>query len=441
MSSQHSPLRFVLFMFTLVFAGEAIFGLPFVVARVFRPTVLEVFGITNTELGLAFSWYGLVAMASYFPGGPLADRFPARRLMMVALLVSAAGGAYYASIPSLTGLKFLFAFWGLTTILLFWAALIRATKEWGGEHGQGRAFGLLDGGRGLFAAVLATATGLVFAALLPADVHSATLAQKTAALQQVIWIFTGLTAGASVLVWFFVPQPRKERVAQGIVPDEAQASAIGCESSANDRVSLPAIGAVLRNPAVWLQGVIVVCAYTGYKGTDDFGLFARDGFGFDDVQAAKLSTLAFWVRPVAAVGAGLLADRIHASRAVLLCFGAAMLGDLTIASGLLSPSVPWLLYMTIAGTSAAVFGLRGVYFALFDEAHVPPALVGTAAGLVSVIGYTPDIFMGPLMGVLTDNNPGAIGHQYLFGVLAGFAAIGLIATLLFQRVAARQWPR
>lgn len=418
MNSKHSPVRFALFMFALVFAGEAIFGLPFLVARVFRPTLLEVFQITNTELGIAFSWYGVVAMVSYFPGGPIADRFSARRLMVVALLVSGGGGAYYATIPSLAGLTLLFAFWGLTTILLFWAALIRATKEWGEEYGQGRAFGLLDGGRGLFAAVLATVTSLVFAALLPIDVESATLAQKTVALQRVIWIFTGMTAFAAILVWFCVPDSGKRTLAQH-------------NSTVNTRLSIQAIGVVLRNPAVWLQGIIVICAYTGYKGTDDFGLYAKDAFGFDDVQAAKLSTLSFWIRPIAAVGAGVLGDRINASRAVLLCFGALIVGDLAVAAGLLSPSTPWTLYMTIAGTSAAIFGLRGVYFALFNEARVPPAVIGTAAGLVSVIGYTPDIFMGPLMGVLTDNNPGAIGHQYLFGALAGFAAIGFVATLLF----------
>ena len=97
-----------------------------------------------------------------------------------------------------------------------------------------------------------------------------------------------------------------------------------------------------------------------------------------------------------------------------------------------------MLYLTLAGTSAAVFGLRGVYFALFDEAKVPPALVGTAAGLVSVIGFTPDIFMGPLMGVLTDKNPGALGHQYLFAALAAFGAVGLVATWLFVWITCRE---
>lgn len=142
---------------------------------------------------------------AYFPGGALADRFSARRLMSVALIVSAGGGAYYATIPSLGGLKLLFAFCGLTTILLFWAGMIRATREWRGDDKQCEAFGLLNGGRGLVPALLATATVAVFAALLPSAAESATLAQRGEASRQVIWVFTGMTVAAAALVWVAAP--------------------------------------------------------------------------------------------------------------------------------------------------------------------------------------------------------------------------------------------
>jgi hypothetical protein len=46
----------------LIVAGESVFLLPFVLARVFRPTFLDVFGLTNLELGTAYSVYGIVAM-------------------------------------------------------------------------------------------------------------------------------------------------------------------------------------------------------------------------------------------------------------------------------------------------------------------------------------------------------------------------------------------
>ena len=51
-----------LHMLILVLAGEMIFSLPFHTARFFRPTLLEAFNFSNTELGDAFAVYGVTAM-------------------------------------------------------------------------------------------------------------------------------------------------------------------------------------------------------------------------------------------------------------------------------------------------------------------------------------------------------------------------------------------
>ncbi|SVE09398.1 uncharacterized protein METZ01_LOCUS462252, partial [marine metagenome] len=164
------------------------------------------------------------------------------------------------------------------------------------------------------------------------------------------------------------------------------------------------------------------------------GLLARDTYGFNDVQAAQVATLAFWVRPLAALAAGSIGDKIGGPRTIAACFVLLIAGDLVVALGFLEPTAPWMLFTTVIAIGAGVYGLRGLYFAIFNDAGVPLALTGTAVGLVSTIGYTPEIFMGPLMGYLTDTYPGALGHQYFFGVLAGFAALGLCCTLLFQRL-------
>jgi len=161
-------------------------------------------------------------------------------------------------------------------------------------------------------------------------------------------------------------------------------------------------------PVVWLQAVIIICAYTGYKATDDFSLLSRDALGFDDVQASGIGTLAFWIRAAAAITAGFPGDRIDASRVIV--WGCVILigGCLLIASGVLVPGPAWMLIATIVTASVGIYALRGVYFALLAEGHVPLAYTGSAAGLVSVLGFTPDVFMGPLMGVLLDTSgPGA----------------------------------
>ena len=415
-----------LLLLALIAAGEAVFFLPFVLARVFRPTLLDVFGITNLELGTAFSLYGVVAMAAYFAGGPLADRFSARRLMAVALLATGLGGVVLAGFPTPRTMNLLWAFWGMTTILLFWAAMIRATREWGGQSRQGRAYGLLDGGRGLLAALVATASVAVFAALLPRDAATATPEELATAFRGVIWVFTGMTLGIAALVWILVPDSTPAGEA-GDPQDPENPQTV-------QKLSLSGVRAACRLPAVWLQAVIVVCAYTGYKATDDFSLLSRDALGFDDVQASGIGTLAFWIRAAAAIAAGYLGDRIDASRVILWGFAILIGGCLLIASGVLVPGPAWMLIATIATASVGIYALRGVYFALLAEGGLPLAYTGSAAGVVSVLGFTPDVFMGPLMGVLLDNSPGLPGHQHVFAAVAGFGAIGLLAALAFRRV-------
>ena len=134
---QISETRRMLTLASLVFAGEMIFSLPFHVARYFRPTLLQVFELDNATLGDIFAVYGITAMLACFPGGVLADRFSARGLMVIALLTTAVDGVLLSQIPDMRGLMWLFAFWGLTTILLFWAAMIKATRQWGGMLQQG----------------------------------------------------------------------------------------------------------------------------------------------------------------------------------------------------------------------------------------------------------------------------------------------------------------
>ena len=157
----------IMFMIGLILAGEAIVALPFHLARFFRPTVLELFQLSNTELGAGQGMYGIFAMLCYFPGGPLADRFPARKLLALSLWSTAAGGLYMATFPDYMGAVILWSFFGISTILFFWAALIRAARDWGGSDEQGRAFGILDAGRGLLAAVLASVAVVIFGFFFP----------------------------------------------------------------------------------------------------------------------------------------------------------------------------------------------------------------------------------------------------------------------------------
>ncbi len=399
-------------MLALILGGEAVFFLPFVLVRVFRPTVLEVFEVTNLQLGIIFSVYGIIAMISYFFGGPLADKFQSRKLIAIALASTSAGGLVLASYPSIANMKYLYAFWGLTTILLFWAALLKATRAWGTKNTQGVSFGLLEGGRGLSAALMATFAVGLFATLSPVDFDAITLEEKRIAFKEVIYYVSLFVFIIAIFVWFALPN-----------------NSIKLEDK-----SWPIIKKVAKMPAIWLQAIIIVCGYVAYKATDDFSLFANEVLHFNDVESASVGTMALWMRPISALTAGIIADRLSASKMIIISFAIMIFGATFIGLGLISYNLVWFYIFTIAIMSTGIFALRGLYFAIMEEGNIPLAYTGTAIGIMSVIGYTPDIFMGPLMGYVLDSNPGLVGHQNLFFVIAGFSVIGLIAAIAFRKI-------
>jgi nitrate/nitrite transporter NarK len=321
-----------------------------------------------------------------------------------------------STLPGPGGSMLIWGFFGLTTILLFWAALIRATRDWGGRDEQGRAFGLLDSGRGVLAAGLASIGAASFALLFPEGYGEASFEDKKEALRLVILGYSLVTALSGVFVWFAL----KERVARG--PDKPK-------HWKSHEGTWPHIARVLRIPAVWLISLGVVCAYVAYKGFDNYSLYAVQGFGLDDVEAAHIVALGAWMRPVAALAAGLLGDRFLVSRMTVVCFAVLLFSQLFFAIYTPQPSTAWVLLINVLIGSAATFGLRGLYYALFEESKVPIAVTGTAVGLVSVLGYTPDIFVSYIGGVLLDNAPGLAGHQHYFWFLAAFAALGLVVSI------------
>jgi len=410
-TSNSSTFSRWLTIFSLVFAGEMIFSLPFHVARFFRPTMLDVFQLTNTELGVSIAFYGIMAMLAYFPGGVFADRYSARKLMTVSLVATGLGGLYFAQIPNQLGLSVLFGYWGITTIFLFWAAMIKATRDWGGHLSQGKAFGILDGGRGLMAAATATLAVFILSSFMPENIENTSDTERRKALEAVIYLYTFLTFIAAALVWFLIGDSNKKT--------NTGQSSLGKN-----------IKGVIRNRAVWLQAIIVICAYSAYKGLDYYSLYAVDLLGMNEVDAAFFISGASYIRAISAIAAGFIVDRFSASKVISWLFGLLIIGYTLLSTITPNANVFIIVFTDIIITFVAVYGLRGVYFALLEETRVSGNLTGTAVGLISVIGYAPDAFFNLLAGLLLDSNPGLKGHQHFYMMLTTFAVIGLFATII-----------
>lgn len=404
------------FLLLLILAGESVFILPFVLSRVFRPTVLDVFGLDNLQLGFCFSVYGIVALLSYLFGGPLADKYPARKLIAVALWMTALGGLVYATFPSYTVLKILYGYWGFTSIFLFWAPMIKATRIWGGSASQGKAFGFLDGGRGLVGALFGLMGVLVFSLFVTTEIFALSISESRAAFKQVILLSSGIVILVGLLVWFFMKLDRKTE-----------------KEIIQEKITISQIQEVLRLPSVGLLMIIILCAYVGYKITDAFSLYARDVMLYDQVQSAQVGTFLLFLRPLIGVLIGILADRSKITFWLFVGFMVSGLGALLFALGLVSDSATVLFFISIFIVASGVYAARSLYFAVMERGQIPLILTGTAVGLISIVGYTPDIFAGPAMGYLLEHSPGVKGHQHVFWMLALFSFIGGIAAWYYYR--------
>ncbi|MBJ88311.1 MAG: MFS transporter [Woeseia sp.] len=397
----------------LILAGEMIYGLPFHTQRFFRPTMLEAFDITNTQLGDMFAAYGLAAMFSYFLGGPFADRYSARSLIAVSLILTSLGGLYMATYPGVWQMTALYAFWGISTSLLFWAALIKATRDWGGTNSQGIAFGILDGGRGLAAAVFAAfSVGILILYIPNADL--VTDAERKAGLRSIVLFYSLIGLLCSVIVWFLVPHEKT--------------------ALSEKRSLFTGIPQVIRKPLIWAQAAVIICAYCGYKGLDNYSLYAVQVLNMNEIDAAKLSTYGAYVRPIACILAGIIADRFDSARSICAMFILLVAAYGFLAFATLDSTSLLVIYLNLFVTFFAVFALRGIYYALLEETNTPKHLTGASVAVIAFIGYTPEAFFAPIAGRILDANPGVSGHHNFFAFLAIIALSGVLITLLLLRL-------
>ena len=177
----------------LVIAAGAIYPILYL-RQVYQPTMLDVFHISESQLGYLYSMLGTIFLLSYLPSGWLADRIAPRLLISFSLVATGLLGLVYSTAPSFNLLLVIFGGWGLSTGLTFWAAVIKRVSMIAGADEQGRFFGFLDGGRGLIEAMLATIAITLFAWLTQTKGEPAAVGFKI-----VVYMYAFLCIGLGVL--------------------------------------------------------------------------------------------------------------------------------------------------------------------------------------------------------------------------------------------------
>ena len=133
----------------LCFAGAMVYTFPFLRYSYYH-TMREALGVSHTQMGLMQAVNGVAATLGYIPGGWLADRYSPRKLLAISLIATGLSGFYFSTFPSYVGGLILYGFWGVSTLILFWAPFIKATRSLGSASEQGTLFGFWERGRGVW---------------------------------------------------------------------------------------------------------------------------------------------------------------------------------------------------------------------------------------------------------------------------------------------------
>lgn len=373
--------------------------------------------LDNMQLGLMGSAMGLTSTLFYWPGGWIADRISPRKLIAFSVISNALLGFWLATIPGFRVLLCIELLMGVVLTLTYWSAMIKMVRQLGRADQQGRYFGIFEGGRNVMTVAL-VAAGLYLFDRLGSDSN---------ALRSTIIFFSAVLLAIGVISWIYLPQTPV---------------AAATELDAKTRISLSvAIGRVVRIRAVWLSMAIILCVYVTSVGSAYFTPYATEVYKQSVVFGGVLSVIGQATGIFAPPTAGFIADRwtiLGTIRWLLLALALCLLLFAIIPGG--PRLLPLLLVNTIA-ISCIFFALRGIYFALLEEGGVPVVLTGTATGLISLVAYTPDVFIPALAGHLLDHYPaGGIGYRYFFLILALFAGAGLGFALLFPNRHQRKVP-
>jgi MFS family permease len=398
----------------LIIAGEMIYTLPYF-RNYYYDVFLDAFHLTNTQMGTLGSAYGVCCLISYIFGGYVADRWRTKHLLSISLLATGILGFSLLLYPPYPVLLLIYAAWGITSIMTFWVALIKAVRSLASENEQGKAFGFFEGGRGA-AKVIESALVLGLFAFLAKQ-----LSDKLA-LSSVIIFYSVMC----ILLGFMIMLLYKE-------PD-GNNSSDEIKEKADKKFDWAILLRILKMPTTWLAAILILTSYAMINSFYYITPYATAAFGASTIIAAALGYFSQYCRPIGSFGSGIIGDRIGISNMVIIgyCVLAIGLAALIVLPG--KPSFILLLLVFIAIIYISMYALQATHFAILVEGDYPVETTGTVAIPLMIIGYSGEIFMPIVAGACLDHWSGTDGYKVLFTILLGLTIVGLITAIIWQRV-------
>ena len=332
--------------------------------------------------------------------------------MTISLVTTGILGFVLLLFPPYPVVMLIHCVWGITSILTFWSALVKAIRSLANSDEQGKAFGFFEGGRGVVNMIQSALILAMFGFLAKAY-------SDQAALSAIIIVYSLINVLLGILVFCMFKEP------------EAEA---GADEKPKKLFDPAVLKRVAKMPTTWLQILIIFCSYGMIISYFYITPYATSVFGMSAVVAAAMGYFSQYCRPVGCFASGIIADKIGSSKVAAIGFVIMIAGIAGVIFTPGQPSMLWMLLVFIAAIYVSMYAIQSMHFAVMEEGEYPLEITGTATAIITPLGYSAEFFMPLIAGVCLDKWAGATGYKVFFGILAVMGVVGLLASLGWMAV-------
>ena len=401
--AQFSKGKKITALILMILSMNTIYVLPYLAYQFYTP-LQEAMGLVGREAdyGRLLNLYGIANVILYLPGGWVADRFDAKKLLVFSMVATGALGIWESFFPSYGTLVVIYVLFAITTVLTYWSSSVKCVNIIAGDE-QGGMFGMLEAGRGVVGVLVTSLFVFLFT--------------KTGSM-------TGVVASCGVIM-----------ILVGIalaflMPNTAQ------EGSSNTTLaaSMKAYGKAFKDPATYLLAGMIFTGSLVLASSSYFAPYLERVLNVDQNIVILFQNYNRMIcQIVAASVAAILAAKMGRSTLPIMMAGALLAVScvaLWIMPGSATMVVPALIIMILITLGFSVF--RALYYATVDESGCPTNTVGSIIGIASILGFCPDTFYTSMVGGWLDNY-GNDAFKMIFACCIGASLLGLVCAFISDR--------
>ncbi len=388
-------------------AHATIYAVPYL-QTVYYDAVKNAYGFSHIEMGNLISVFAIFNCIAYLAGGIVADTVNTKKLFLASVTLTGLAGLYSATLPSYEVMIILSASWSFTTTMAFWSAMIKSIKLLASESEQGRIFGIKE--------TLVCVLGFVFSMI---GLHIFNKTNED--VRAIIVFYSVICLILGVFIFIYYPStPQDEKLSL--------------------KVFFNNIKLVLKLKSVWLIGALLFCCVSLASLMGRFTPFMSTIGGYSASFVAFFTILASnGFANIGSYNGGKIADKMGSaskfiSKTLLLTFFISLL----MAFMPYDKSFMSILLIIIILVRIINGALRTCYFATMGQFDIPKNLIGTASGVISVIGFSPEMFMFTFTGAILEDFSAITAYRIIFFIMAVSCLIGAFIGIYLDKYAKKE---